>query len=370
MNARAMKSAGAAEVLFEDTVMENGGLLEKLDGKVLAEKILTMIDDPAGLRQMAERGRYFLKRRAIERILSEIYGDMRFTDNGDIQGTPFTDLVGNSQLLQILSDAYARMGRNFDPAEIIDNPDDLTYYRHRAAGLLSHTGWQDRNLGVKLIGLTKYREKIPTLLEMLSDKTPVSRVRRFFGGDFEQVGFIRRNIIQALRVMDQFDPGVQKHLLSAMEDPYFEVRAQACQTVAHFGPYLAGKDACINRVLQCLEDKCFEVVIEAAKALGEIGTDMGAADALLSFNESHYWQVRDAALRGLKRMIDRGVFELSDELISRTSFFILTSTDFRPHFQIKETYAAIRKDSKGSSRPGGDLPAQRAQSDHVAGKTQ
>jgi UDP-N-acetylglucosamine--N-acetylmuramyl-(pentapeptide) pyrophosphoryl-undecaprenol N-acetylglucosamine transferase len=59
-------------------------------------------------------------------------------------------------------------------------------------------------------------------------------------------------------------------------------------------------------------------------------------------NESHYWQVRNAALHGLKIMIERGVIDASDELLSKTSSFILTSTDFRPHFQIKETYAAIR----------------------------
>ena len=54
MNARAMKSAGAAEILFEDTVMENSGLLEKLDGQVLAEKILALIENPDRLQQMAE----------------------------------------------------------------------------------------------------------------------------------------------------------------------------------------------------------------------------------------------------------------------------------------------------------------------------
>ena len=46
MNARAMRNAGAAEILFEDTVMENGGLLEYLDGKVLAEKILALVENP------------------------------------------------------------------------------------------------------------------------------------------------------------------------------------------------------------------------------------------------------------------------------------------------------------------------------------
>ena len=236
MNARAMKSAGAAEVLFEDTVMENGGLLEKLDGKVLAEKILALIDDPARLQQMGERSTDFLRRKAIERIMSELYADMRFTDGNGHQGTPFRDLAGNAQLLQMLSSAYSRSGRNFDPAAVAGGPDDLEYYRHRAAGLLSHKAWQDRNLGVKLIGLTRYREKIPTLLEMLSDRTPVSRVKRFFGGDFEQVGFIRRNIVRALEIMDYFDHDVEKHLLEAMEDPYFEVRAQACRLHRSFWP--------------------------------------------------------------------------------------------------------------------------------------
>lgn len=368
MNARAMKSAGAAEVLFEDTVMENGSLLEKLDGKVLAEKILALIDNPAWLRQMAENGREFLKRRAIERILSEIYGDMRFTDGNGVQGTPFRNLLGNLQLLEILSQAYSLSERDFDPANALEDPDDLDYYRHRAAGLLSHNAWQERNLGVKLIGLTRYGEKIPTLLRILSDRTPVSRIRRFFGGDFEQVGFIRRNIVQALRVLDHFDPDVQKHLLAAMEDPYFEVRAQACRTAAHFGRYLAGRDACINRVLECLDDECFEVVIEAAKALGEVGTDWKAARALLSMNESNYWQVRNAALLGLRRMIERGVIDVTDELLSKTSSFILTSTDFRPHFQIKETYSAIRKCSNKNCKSGIDLPGPADLSDKAAGK--
>ncbi len=350
MNARAMKSAGAAEVLFEDTVMEDSRLLEKLDGQVLAEKILALIENPDRLQKMAEKSRDFLRRKSIERIISEIYGDKRFSDGNGHQDTPFRDLVGNAGLLRMLSKAYSRSGLNFDPTAEVGDQDDLTYYRHRAAGLLSHRPWQDRNLGVKLIGLTRYREKIPTLLKMLSDRTPASLVRRFFGGDFEQVGFIRRNIIQAIEIMDYFDHDVEQHLLAAMDDPYFEVRAQACRTAAHFGPFLAGKQECVNRILRRLEDDCFEVLIEAAKALGETGTDWKAAETLLSMNESHYWQVRNAALHGLKRMIEREVLEPSAELLAMTSSFILTSTDFRPHFQIKETYAALRKRSKDNDK--------------------
>ena len=352
MNARAMKSAGAAEVLFEDTIMENGILLEKLDGKALAQKIIALLERPSYLNEMAEKSRRFLRRKAIERILNELYGESLFTDGNGHQAIPFRDLAGNNRLLQILTAAYNRQGRDFDPvAAAGGDPDDLEYYRHRAAGLLSHKAWQDRNLGVKLIGLTRHREKIPTLLKMLSDKTPVSRVKRMFGGDFEQVGFIRRNIVQALQILDTFDEGVEKHLLSALEDNYFEVRAQVCRTAAHFGPVLAGKSVWIDALFERLDDGCFEVVIEAAKALGEVGTDNKVAERLLALNESHYWQVRNAALHGIKRMIERGWIEPSPELLARTSSFILTSTDFKPHFQIKETYASIRN---RSGKPGAE----------------
>ncbi len=342
MNARVMKSAGAVDILFEDTVMENGMLLEKLDGQVLAEKILEMVNDPARLWQMGERGRDFLSRKAIERILSEIYGDARFTDGNVCRGVPFKNLAGNAQLLEMLSSAYSLAGRDFDPACVVGDPDDLAYYRHRAAGLLSRKAWQERNMGVKLIGYTRHEEKIPTLLKMLSDRTPVSRIKRFFGGDFEQVGFIRRNIVQAIEVIDHFDTEVEKHLLGALRDPYFEVRARACHCAAHFGRFLEGKKSWMDGIADRLEDRCFEVVIEAAKALGETGSDSMAAGALLAMNESHYWQVRNAALCGLRRMIERGVIEPSGELLAKLRSFMLTSTDFRPHFQIKETFATIR----------------------------
>ena len=172
------------------------------------------------MQEMAEKSRDFLRRKAIERITSELYGDQRFTD-GNGRVAPFRDLVGNARLLEMLSKAYAHLGRSFDPASVVGDPDDLSYYRHRAAGLLSHKSWQDRNLGVKLIGYTQYLEKIPTLLQMLSDRTTVGMVKRIFGGDFEQVGFIRRNIVEALAVMNRLDPEVEKHLLAAMEDPAF-----------------------------------------------------------------------------------------------------------------------------------------------------
>jgi UDP-N-acetylglucosamine--N-acetylmuramyl-(pentapeptide) pyrophosphoryl-undecaprenol N-acetylglucosamine transferase len=341
MNARAMKYVGAAEILFEDTVLENEQVLEKVEGEVLASKILRLLQNPDQLKEMAVKSRQFLRRHANERILSELYGDGSYNNGVSYQSIPFRPLLNNRQLLQDLRAAFNQAPQSYNPLAVVCDEDDLMYYRHRAAGLLSHEAWQDRNVGVKLIGLTHYYEKIPTLLHMMVDRTPAPKIQRLFGGDFEQVGFIRRNIVQALRVMNHWDCTVEKHLLVAIEDPYFEVRTQVCRLVAYFGPCAAGKEVWFQALLNRLNDKSFEVVVEAAKAMGEVGIDGRALETLLRLREHPCWQVRDAALKGIKRLLERHAICPSPEFLEQINHFILTATDFRPHFSIKETYQVI-----------------------------
>jgi UDP-N-acetylglucosamine--N-acetylmuramyl-(pentapeptide) pyrophosphoryl-undecaprenol N-acetylglucosamine transferase len=341
MNARAMKYAGAVEILFEDTTVENGQVLEMVEGEKLAERILRLVLNPQRLAELSANSGKFLRRHAVERILSELYADQSYNNGVGLQSMPHRPLMGNQQLLRRLDSAYGKSGKTFDPAQVVEDADDLVYYQHRAAALLTHAVWQDRNLGVKLIGLTRTRERIPTLLHMLVDRAPASRVRRFFGGDFEQVGFIRRNIAQALQVLNCFNADVERHLLVALEDPYFEVRAQVCVAAAHFSAHLAGKDVWLQALLRHLQDESFEVVIQAARALGELGVDGRALDALLGLRDAFRWQVRDAALQGIKRLLERRIICPSPELLTRISHFVLTATDFRPHFSIKESYRGI-----------------------------
>ena len=343
MNARAMKHSGATEIMFEDTVVEHGEVLEKLEAKVFAERILRLLEDPEHLREMGARGKAFFRHHAVKRILSELYQDHSFDNGASYDTVPFRPLLSNQRLLQVLSAAYGRSPQAYDPLQVVGDPDDLVYYRHRAAALLSHKDWQDRNLGAKLIGFTHYHQKIPTLLYMLVDRTPANPIRRCFGGDFEQVAFIRRNAVQALEVLNQCDANIEKHLLTALEDPYFEVRSHVCGAVAHFASSLEGKEIWIEALLRCLQDNSFEVAAEAAKALGEIGTDQNVLEVLLRLRESHYWQVRNAALVGIKRLVERGVIKPSKALLSQISGFILTATDFQPHFSIKETYKTVQE---------------------------
>ena len=89
--------------------------------------------------------------------------------------------------------------------------------------------------------------------------------------------------------------------------------------------------------------RCFEVVTEAVTALGEIGNDDRALECLVKMKEHHFWQVRNAALRALGRLLERGVVMASPSLLSQINSFVLTATDFRPHFSIKETYRTLQR---------------------------
>ncbi|ROQ90858.1 UDP-N-acetylglucosamine--N-acetylmuramyl-(pentapeptide) pyrophosphoryl-undecaprenol N-acetylglucosamine transferase [Desulfosoma caldarium] len=344
MNARAMKRAGAAEVLFEDTVFEKGELRDRLDGEVLAAKILELLADEAKLKEMSERCRRFFRKQAAARIVSELYGDRSFDNGWNCQALEsFSPLLSHQQLLRRLQEAYNADPLGYDPEQIQGISEDLAYYRYRAAALLVNPSWALRNLGVKLIGLTRYQEKTATLVHMLLDRTPASRLERWFGGDFRQVGFIRRNAVHALMVMNRMDPLVEEAIMAAMEDPYYEVRAQACRAVSHFGKYLAGKESWLKAVLEKLEDRCFEVKVEAARALGEVGTDGRAMEALLNLGEAFHWQVRNAALMGVRRLLERQVIWPCEELSEKLGRFILTAPDFRPHFVIRENYNAVMR---------------------------
>ena len=91
--------------------------------------------------------------------------------------------------------------------------------------------WKIRNVGVKLIGILKVKEMIPQLIAMLTDRTPDKFLNRMLGGDFIQVGFIRRNCISSLINLKQSDKSISPAILKALADPYWEVVVEAIKAV-------------------------------------------------------------------------------------------------------------------------------------------
>jgi len=188
MNARAMKRAGAAEVIFEDTVMEEGTLLEEVDGEKLAKKILSLLDNPQRLEEMGRYSRLFMNHNAAEHITTEMYGGPLFHSScNDVSTKDLEPLLSDNDLLVKLRSVWREDPQHYDPLKVIADADDLDYYRHRAASLLTSPSWPVRNLGVKLIGFLQHEERLPSLLHLLADRTPASRLQRLLGGDYRQV---------------------------------------------------------------------------------------------------------------------------------------------------------------------------------------
>ncbi|MCX7823389.1 MAG: glycosyltransferase [Syntrophobacterales bacterium] len=343
MNARAMKQAGAAYVLYENTTHDEGGnLTERIDGQVLAQMILRIIQDSVLLSTMSLCAKSFFRRNASKIIIDVIEGKAVPLDPKKVLASVETPPIWtNGRLLRSLQAAYAKNSSAYTPLEVLKDEDELEYFRYRVGRLLYDPNWEIRNIGVKLVGYLLHRDKIPHLAKMIEDRTPVPWWQRLLGGDYKEVGFIRRNALTSIRILGVFDTTVERAVQKALEDPYYEVRAEACRVIAHFSDMLAGKEIWLKKLLERLKDPSFEVVAEAAVAIGRIGIDNRALEALFSLGTHHFWQVREAALRGILSMLERHVICPSIELYRGLQGFILTSTDFVPHFPIRNTYSAI-----------------------------
>jgi UDP-N-acetylglucosamine--N-acetylmuramyl-(pentapeptide) pyrophosphoryl-undecaprenol N-acetylglucosamine transferase len=350
LNARAMERSGGAEILYEQIAPAGGKLSESIDGKILAEKILSLLLDDSRLRTMGRHSCSFLSQDAVVQIGRLVRGETTPAEQNSCLSAPASieiSLPGNRRLLALLEKAFEEHPTAYKPEWVISRPQDLEYLKNRASALLIHSAWQERNLGVKLLGLLAAREKIPALLTLLHDRKPVSLFKKLLGGDFEQVGFIRRNVVTALVRINELSAEVEKALLAGLGDPYYEVRAEAACAVAFFGGGLSSPKQFISSLLKLLTDPKIDVSVAAAEALGKIGGEFDALPALLGLWDARFWRVRAAVLRGIFYLVQRGRTADLDMLENQVPRFILTSTDFTPRFEIKSAYRQLMEAISG-----------------------
>ncbi len=392
MNARAMARCGGAAVLYEETTLVDGEIVEELDGARLALEVLSLLDDRARLASMRERSRAFLRRDALTMIegcinadslaggaavtrapggvageragqaAAETTGEAAGESAGDAAGdaggvptdqlSPCAPLPGNAVLLARLERTAARIGPAYRVEQAVPEADDRSYFVSRASSLLASPAWEDRNRGVKLLGLLEARDKLPLLIALLKDKRPAPWYKRLLGGDYAQVGFIRRNVLTAIGRIGVGGPDVEAALLDAFHDPYFEARAEAARTASRLAGRLGAPREIVKGLVPLLHDRWLEVGGAAAEALGRIGFADDALPALLAMKEARYWVVRAAALDGVLSLVERGQVGDPSALADELRGFVLTSTDFRPEFQIKRLYTrvmdAIERRERGS----------------------
>ncbi len=341
LNARSMETAGAVDILYEQIAVRNNRLSETIDGKELAEKLLSLLQNDDRLKEMGAASRKFFKQDALVRIEKLIYEESETWNDRELvlkKSSTNRGLPNNHFLLKQLEREAEKHRHDYRPEMVVPSPQDIEYLKNRAGALLLHSAWQHRNLGVKLLGLLGAKEKIPVMLSLYFERKPVPWIKKLLGGDFEQVGFIRRNILTAFVRLDELSPEVEQALLAGITDPYYEVRAQAAHSIAHFGTRLSSPQTLVNGLKKLLEDSNIDVTIAAAEALGQIGGEQDALPALLGMWDTRLWKVRAAVLRGILHLVKRGTIGNPEMIEDQTAKFILTSTDFRPHFEIKAVY--------------------------------
>ena len=102
MNARSMERAGGAEILYEQIASVNGKLSESIDGKILAEKLLSLLHNELLLQQMSQNSRSFLNHNALIQIERLVRGTKIETvafPKTAASGTEDYSLPGNRALL-------------------------------------------------------------------------------------------------------------------------------------------------------------------------------------------------------------------------------------------------------------------------------
>ena len=336
-NARALERAGGAEVLYEETVLRDGHLVEELDGALLARKVLALAGDDVRLAEMSRRGKDVLGLDAAAEIAHYVRTG-RGTGAIDPTLVPAPHVVSNAELLSRLEKAAA--GKRYRVEDHVE-PRDLAWFRSRAASLLVNDDWEARNRGVKLLGLLGATEKVPLILALLSDRTPAPLLHRLLGGDLAQVGFVRRNAFVALARLGVVDAGVEAALLAGLSDPYWEVRAEAARASARLAGRLERRAEVVAALVAGLADRNLEAAAAAAEALGALGGEADALPALLALADHRFWKVRAAALRGVLALVERGAVPASAKLKEALAGFLLTSTDFRPQFEMKLSYRRV-----------------------------
>ena len=185
--------------------------------------------------------------------------------------------------------------------------------------------WKVRNVGVKLIGMLGFEEMVPDLVRMLTDRTPDKLINRILGGDFYQVGFIRRNCIRSLILLGKPSKDIKEAVLKALGDPYWEVRAETVYAIPKLLLRDDLKDA-EKKLIELLNDRKFEVVVQSIATLGSISMDKKILNHLRKLYLHPNFKIKGVLIKALHNLYNRGIISSKEELTSECNkIFIPTS---------------------------------------------
>lgn len=312
-----------------------------VDGRRLAETVCTFLDDPIGLKRMSEAALRCSDRESLSRILSSIQRLISCEEEPPQALEEHVSGMERRKVHRFNTMSPFRLLAEVEhltqggACERLASLRDLDYLRYKTDAYLTMEDWRVRNVGVKLIGLIRYQEKLPLLLFMVENREPVGFLQRAFGGDFKQVGFIRRNALKSIWELGIYNEQVKHSLPIALDDPYYEVRSWAGTAVANLSGRIGADEGLEEKLVEKLSDPSFEVVCEAAKALGKIAVQENTLRALQAFYLHPNWKVREAVVRAFVDLLRRKVIQDTERLKTDMDSVLMTCGDFEPSFPLK-----------------------------------
>ncbi len=342
-NALALQGAGAAEIVYESPKRTPEGVVDSLDPDELAERIVSLVDDPDRRERLASQASRLATPEAAGHLARLAFSLAKHEPVGDLPPPTQWPTDTETERLALMS-----------PRELLDEvvarartgglpPRTRAYVAYRADGYLSSGGWEQRNWGVKLAGALRAEARVGLLASFVTDRHPgAPRWRRTLGLDYVENGFIRRNAVVALTQIGVWDEAVHGALREALEDPYFEVRAAALGLAKALAPHVAADAHLCAAITSLTKDPRFEVRAAALEALGEVA-DASAIPCLTAHFLDPNWKVRAAAVRALTRLVARGVVPPPDRARIReyVAHLLPTSTGFTPLFDLKQALVGL-----------------------------
>ncbi len=336
LNAREMERIGAAQVLYQEAFWDDASIYSGLDGEKLALQVLALCADEERLQAMSAAAKTMPKTNSLELITAELDSliagqrppPLRLESSPAKSGLP----TAPNALLRWVRARVKEVG-----GVAAMERGELAYLRYQTDRLLVSEGWCEiplgrRNVGIKLVAVLDYQERLPLLLHILTDRTPTGWRRRLCGGDYRHGGIIRRNVVEyGLRGLRATDAQTRAALLNALEvDPYFEVRAWAARAL---GELFAVDGEIENTLFAALDDSSPEVIVQALSALRKISHNPDLLARLRRFYLHSNWQIREQVVLMLIEFLQRGVLEPA-QLERDLDQVLISMPYFKPEFPL------------------------------------
>ncbi len=346
-NARFLEKNGSVRLIYESLGSVSARPKEEnVDAKELVPLVSSILFDPDTYKKMEGKAQRMTIPDGTSRFYKILKGFqngnqeeviktltpscLRPREDGKQNETAKLEWINQSRLLSILEKNRSQ-GKKL-------SENDRKYLKYKIDQNLNSSRWHDRNLGVKLAGLILFRQRIPALLDFINDRTKVSLYHRLLGGDFRQVGFIRRNALQALWRIGDYNPEIRKTILTALSDPYFEVRSWTGILILKLVDRIGHDPQVENLLTKNLQDRWFEVVVSSLNALGVISNDPAILSKLINLLEHKNWKVQEATIRCLMKLMERNIIGLPKNTENWMRSIQMKGLDFVPQFPLKKTW--------------------------------